>query len=537
MRSAGALHRLLDVLPAFDGDSRVVTRFTLVPGSRFDVDALAALERSGARTLPWEEALRGEHDLLLAASPKGELWQLSGPRALLPHGAGFNKTIADDGSAGVPSGLDTHYLLSDGKPWAALHALAHEEQVSRLACGSADAAQRAAVVGDPTLDRLLVSVSRRDDFRDALATGPRRLVVVTSTWGPESLFARRPELPAELCESLPYDSFQCALVLHPNGHSETGRFDLSRQLAPALAAGLVLAHPYEEWAALLVAADAVVTDHGSTALYAAALGRPVVAAYDGGNELIPDSPMARLLAASPRLSTPSELPGVLSAARAVDTREPVALAFAHRGQALARLRHHLYRLIGLAPPTGPVRAQPLPRPTTVPRRPSAFAVRAEVSGGRIVVERFPVHTREHVHHVAAEHSVAEQREVQSAAVLWRRAADAAVRPRSSTWTADGWTAHALAEAPLCRTAVAVLTTRRCLLRHRTAGLLSLRLEPHRAGGRVSYADPVAVASAVHAWLGRGPAPTLPASLLCDTGPVTVRVHLTPVDTDDLNYEL
>ncbi|MGW5679904.1 translation initiation factor 2, partial [Streptomyces sp. NPDC003860] len=426
VRSAGALHRLLDVLPAFDGDSRVVTRFTLVPGSRFDVEALSALERAGARTLPWEDALRGEHDLILAASPKGEVRRLSGPRALLPHGAGFNKAVADDGSAGLPSGLDPHYLLADGSPWAALHALAHEEQVSRLAHGSPVAARRAAVVGDPTLDRLLASLPRREDFRDALETGSRKLVVLTSTWGPESLISRRPELPAELGELLPCDAFQFALVLHPNVHSDTGRFDLSRQLAPALAAGLVLARPYEEWAALLVAADAVVTDHGSTALYAAAIGRPVVAAYDGGHELIPDSPMARLLAASPRLTTTSRLPGVLTAARAVDTREIAADAFAHQGQALARLRHHLYQLIGLAPPTGPVRARPLPRPATVPRGRSAFAVRVEVSGERIAVERFPVHTREHVHHLAAEHSGAGQREVQSAAVLWRRAEDAAV---------------------------------------------------------------------------------------------------------------
>src|SRR5689334_12915949 len=46
VRSAGALHRLLDVLPVFEGDSRITTRFTLVPGSHFDVDALAALDRS-----------------------------------------------------------------------------------------------------------------------------------------------------------------------------------------------------------------------------------------------------------------------------------------------------------------------------------------------------------------------------------------------------------------------------------------------------------------------------------------------------------
>ncbi|GGZ13083.1 hypothetical protein GCM10010387_01320 [Streptomyces inusitatus] len=540
VRSAGALHRLLDVLPAFDGDSRVVTRFTLVPGSRFDVDALSALDRAGARTLPWEEALRGAHDLILAASPKGELRRLSGPRALLPHGAGFNKTITDDGSAGVPSGLDPHYLLADGGPWAGLHALAHEEQVSRLERTSPVAARHAAVVGDPTLDRLLASAPRREDFRDALETGPRRLIVLTSTWGPESLVSRRPGLAADLSGLLPYDSFQLALVLHPNEHSDTGLFDLSRRLAPALSAGLVLSRPHEEWAALLIAADAVITDHGSTALYAAALGRPVIDAYDGGHELIPDSPMARLLAASPGLPAAPELPDALRAALAVDTRTLAAGAFSRQGQALTRLRHHLYRLLGLTPPPGPVRTRAFPRPSTAPRRPSAFAVRTEVSGERITVQRFPAHTREHVHHLAAEHPTAGQREAQSASVLWRRAQDTAAHPHSTAWTvwtAGGWTAHALAESPACRTAVAVLTPRRCLLRHRAAGLFSLRLEPHRDAGRVSYADPAAVASAVHAWLGTGASHAPPVSLLCDTGAITVRVHLETAVADDLDYEL
>ncbi|MEK8143893.1 hypothetical protein NKH18_23995 [Streptomyces sp. M10(2022)] len=44
--------------------------------------------------------------MVLTASPKGELHELSGPRALLPHGAGFNKSINNDGSPDVPSGLD-----------------------------------------------------------------------------------------------------------------------------------------------------------------------------------------------------------------------------------------------------------------------------------------------------------------------------------------------------------------------------------------------------------------------------------------------
>lgn len=311
--------------------------------------------------------------------------------------------------------------------------------------------------------------------------------------------------------------------------------DLSRGLAPALAAGLVLPRPYEEWAALLVAADAVVTDHGSTALYAAALGHPVINAYDGGHELLPDSPMAQLLAAVPRLPAATELPDALRAALALDTRGPASRAFSHRGQALSLLRRHLYRLLELSPPNGPLEARAFPPPTVVPARPRAFAVRAEVSEDRIGLERFPPHTRESVHHVAAEYPGAGLRETQSAAVLWRRA-DGSPHAHATAWTAGGWTARVLADAQSCRTAVAVLTRRRCLLRHRTAGAVSLRIVPHHEAGRVSYADPTAVASAVHAWLSRNTAHPLPVSLLCDTGPISVRVDLARADADDLDYE-
>ncbi|GAA1927910.1 hypothetical protein GCM10009753_71990 [Streptantibioticus ferralitis] len=524
------------MLPVFEGDERILVRFTLVPGSAFDADALAALERSGARTIMWEEARDGKHDLILAASPKGALRVLSGPAALLPHGAGFNKTVSEEGSPHLPSGLDPHHLLADGEPWAALHALAHDDQLTRLTEYCPSAAARAAVVGDPTLDRLLGSLAHRENYRSALGTGERRLIVLTSTWGPESLLARRPELPGELINRLPYDEYQLALVLHPNEYSRTGTFDLSRQLAPALAAGLTLARPHEEWAALLVAADAVVTDHGSAALYAAALGRPVIGAYGGGSELIPGSPMARMLSRVPQLAEAADLLDVLPAAEAHDVRDFADAAFALPGQSLRRLRSELYRLLGLRPRSAPVTPHPLPHPAA-PQRPRAFAVRAEVSGLRISVARFPPCTSEEVHHLAAEHPESGQRHVQSASVLWRRARPTSPAPHTSAWTAAGWTTRVLDEAPGCRTAAAVLSPERCLVRHRSLGPLSVRIEPCRTTDRVLRADPGAVLSAIHAWLGATQQWAPPVSLVCDIGPLTVRVRLAQADEADLDYEL
>ncbi|WP_228717910.1 translation initiation factor 2 [Kitasatospora acidiphila] len=540
VRSATALHRLLDVLPVFDGDDRIASRFTLVPGSDFDVDALAALEHAGARLIPWDEARRGGHDLVLSASPKGAVWALSGPRVLLPHGAGFNKAISGDGSPGIPSGLDPHYLLADGEPWASLHALAHGDQLARLAEHCPPAAARAAVVGDPTLDRILGSVIHREGYRAALGTGDRRLVVLTASWGPESLLSRHPGLPAELVGGLPCDDYQFALVLHPNEYSRIGEFDLARQLAPALAAGLVLAGPHQEWAALLIAADAVITDHGSTALYAAALGRPVIGAYDGGDELIPGSPMADLLAKAPHLGDPAELPEALRQAVAQDARPAAEAAFALPGESLPRLRHELYRLLQLEPPAAAPTIRQLPQPSAAPTPPSAFAVQIpQLTGHHITVERYPSFRSGPVHHRAAAHPDAGLRQVQSAAVLWRHAQrqDSATPAPNSAWTAAGWTAHVLAELPGRRTAAAILGADRCLIRHHRAGLVAVRIEPNRADGRVRRADPTAVVSAVHAWLNANSAWTAPTSLDCRVGRLAVRVELAAPGATDLDHEL
>ncbi|GAA1976131.1 translation initiation factor 2 [Kitasatospora viridis] len=539
VRSAGALNRVLDVLPVFAGDRRIACRVTLVPGSEFGVEALAAVERAGVRVLTWAQALAGAHHLVLSASPKGALRALSGPRVLVPHGAGFNKSIPDEGSPDTPSGLDPHFLLDDGEPLAALHGLAHANQLDRLAEYCPPAADRAAVVGDPTLDRVLASLPYREAHRSVLGTGGRRLVVLTSTWGAESLLARRPELPRELLAVLPHDAYQVGLVLHPNAYSTVGSFDLSRRLAPALAAGLVLAEPHEEWAALLVAADAVVTDHGSTALYAAAAGCLVVNAYDGGAELLPGSPMAALLDGAPRLAGPAGLPEALAAGTdGDDGRKLARAAFELPGESLPRLRRELYRLLGLRPPAVPLEARPFPSPAAPRPGPAALAVRALVDGDQVTVERFPADTPEPAHHLAAEHPQAGPRALQSAAVLWRRARTAPPAPHSSSWTAAGWTGRMLAEHPACVTAAVVLDAGRCLLRHRSTGPWSVRIAPCRADGRVLRADPAAVLSAVHAWLATAPAaPPREAELRCQAGPFTVRVELARPTPAELEQEI
>ncbi|WP_438490379.1 translation initiation factor 2 [Streptomyces sp. S186] len=547
-RSAVALHRLLDVLPVFSGDDRIERRFTLVPGSEFGIEALAALDAIGARCVPWDEALRTPYDLTLAASPKGQLDRLRGPLVLLPHGAGFGKALPEEGTADSASGLDAAYLLRRGAPLAALHALAHPRQVAELAAGCPAAAERATVVGDPTLDRLLASAGLRDRYRAALGTGGRRLVVLTSTWGPESLLARHPHLPTRLRTELPADSYQLALIMHPNDYSRSGLHDLAERLAPARDAGLLTPRPYEEWAAVLVAADAVLTDHGSTALYAAALDRPLLAVCDGGDELIPGSPMARLLDAVPALSLPSQGPEEWAGtariaediARVVAEHRPGAVralaepAFAEQGRALALLRTELYARLGLTPPGIPAEPRLLPVPRVPAGAPAVHAVSATVDGDRVCVERRPPHYDGPAAHLAAEENAASVRHARSAAVLFRRARGAPADAPGAVdgWTVDGWIAWALDRYPGRRTAAVVLSASHCVLRRRGGPLLSARIGAATEGGRVFRPDPAAVVSAVHCWLAATGAPSLPATLDCRIGDRSYPVRVAPATDDE-----
>ncbi|WP_200308496.1 translation initiation factor 2 [Streptomyces adelaidensis] len=523
MRSAVALHRLLDVLPVFQGDHRIRRRFTLTPGSDFGIDALAVLEAAGARTVPWRTALGTTYDLIVAASPKGPLDRLRGPLVLLPHGAGFNKTVSGEGAQDSASGLDPAYLIRDGRPLAALHAFAHPGQTARLAERCPQVADRVAVVGDPTLDRVLDSRTLRDRYRTALGTGDRRLVVLLSTWGPESLLARRPTLPEELCHELPVDEYQLALIAHPNAHSDPGSFELAERLPREV----VLARPHEEWAAVLVASDAVISDHGSTALYAAALDRPVVGAYDGGTELLAGTPMHRLLGSVPRLRAPGELGAALDAHRPGVPSAAARTAFdtALRGRALERLREELYGRLGIEPRTpAPVpRLLPVPRPPVDPL-PAVHGVRVEVAGDLLSVERRPARADgPPPHHLAAEADAAGARAVESAGLLYRTSPGDA----PGLWLPGEWTAEALARHPGCRTAGVILSPDRCLVRRRAAPdtVLESRVEPVREGDRLLLPDPAAILSAVHALPDAAFAGAVHTDFGCRVGPRTYRVRL------------
>ncbi|QEU97631.1 hypothetical protein CP970_28440 [Streptomyces kanamyceticus] len=377
--------RILEVLPALlRGDARITVVFAHDPGSAFSDGSMDLLHDSGCRVMPWEQLSYVEPDLILSASEHIDLPAGHCPVLVLPHGVGFQKYVPDSrASRERLSGVVPDELLEAGRAWLAV---SHPEQERQLTAAHPKTAGRTLLVGDPCLDELLVSEDRRKDYRDALGIQDnQRLVMVSSTWGPTSLIARNPELPARLLGQLPWDTHRVGLILHPNVWSAHGAWHIRTLQAAALDAGLLLMPPVHDWRPALVAADAVIGDHGSVTLYGAALGRPTALAAHG-SEAVPGTASADLARIAPRLDPAggllAQVDGLMRdhAGRRHDPyADVVARAFEPPGTALARLREAVYDLLRLPLPATEA---PRPRALTTPADP-ATPVTSWIVGTRL----------------------------------------------------------------------------------------------------------------------------------------------------------
>ncbi|MGH3325648.1 MAG: hypothetical protein ACRDOV_14670, partial [Streptomyces sp.] len=314
--------RLLDVLPLFHDDFRVQLLATCTGSSPFQAGVPELLADAGLPVLPWEQAVRTPVDLAVSASYGGRLEDIQGKLAVLSHGAGYNKRLAapDTGhrtpDTGRPSpgpgqppvfGLSPEWLLHDGRPVADATVLSHPEQLDRLRAACPEAAPSAVLAGDPCYDRLLAARPDRDRFRRALGVTPgRRLVLLSSTWNPDSLFGDGgedvlPALLSRLTAALPADEYRLVAALHPNIWHGHGPGQIHGWLNRARHAGLTLVPPLAGWRQALLAADLVLGDQGSVTYYAAALGTPVLLCAASGDGLGADSPVAAFVRTAPRL--------------------------------------------------------------------------------------------------------------------------------------------------------------------------------------------------------------------------------------------
>ncbi|WDZ87288.1 hypothetical protein [Micromonospora cathayae] len=374
VHTMASCQRLLDVVGPVEEDPRVQVVFTVAPDV-FNRPVARFLDRLGALVLPWEMAVRERFDLALAAS-LGSLQRVHAPLLVMAHGAGRGKRVRPRPAGGPPSteppvyGLDAQRLTHDGRPVATALALAHHAELTVLGRQCPEAVPTAVVVGDPCFDRLVTSLPLRGRYRRALGLADdQQLVVVSSTWGQDGLFARWPELLPQLIAQLPASGFRTAALLHPAIWAAHGHRQIRAWLRDCLAAGLLLPDPAEDWRSLLVAADQVLGDHGSVTTYAAAVGRPVLTLPARPEVVNGGSPQALVTAAAGRLDPDRELAPQLRAIRPVD-RQAVTEALTGRpGEAARLLTATMYRLLRLP---GRERHRPV-EPVAEPR-PERWAV-------------------------------------------------------------------------------------------------------------------------------------------------------------------
>ncbi len=141
--------------------------------------------------------------------------------------------------------------------------------------------------------------------------------------------------------------------MHPNIWHGHGAWQIRAWLQNCLDQGLGLLPPEADWRAALVAADLILADHGSLAVYATAVGRPLLLTGTTP-ELDPGSPGAMLAAIAPRLRPGRSLLRQLSRAEASyrpDLFAPVTARITSQpGRFDPNMRELMYRLLRLRPP-------------------------------------------------------------------------------------------------------------------------------------------------------------------------------------------
>ncbi|MCK2236608.1 MULTISPECIES: hypothetical protein [unclassified Crossiella] len=272
--------------------------------------------------------------------------------------------------------------------------LSHEEQLTRLTQAVPQTAGHTLVAGDPCFDRLLAGAPLRPSYRATLGTtDTQRLLLVTSTWGPDSLYGNDPLLIRRLLEALPLDDYRIAVALHPAVWDAHSRWQLKRWLADCTRAGAIVLPPEEGWRAATIAADLIIGDHSSLSFYAAALGRPVLLATAPANAVDPDSAVGKFLAIAPKLAPDADLRSTID--HTITTHDPAttrsvtSLATSAPGQSASLLRKAFYDLLALPEPTTPAHLAAPPLPPAAPEPVAAQLVQVDLDLPKATITRHP----------------------------------------------------------------------------------------------------------------------------------------------------
>ncbi|MCX2729795.1 hypothetical protein OOZ19_06060 [Saccharopolyspora sp. NFXS83] len=393
-----AATRLFDVLGLWSGDHRVQTAFTCTRTSAFTTGTEELLRERGIEPIPWEQAVEREFDLAVAASYGGPLHALRAPLIVLPHGMGYNKFAPGarhrESARNPVFGLSESTLVHDGRLVPSVAVLSHAEQRERLREYCPEALDVALIAGDPCFDRMLASRPLRETYRQRFAADPdRRVVVVSSTWGGESLLARCPTLVARLARRLPLDEYRIVVALHPNIWSAHTPWQVRGWTEEWTRAGATVLPPHEGWRAALVAADVTIGDHGSVTFYSAALGVPVLLASAPVEAVDAVSPIARFLRAAPRLDPDGDLPTQIESAITAHQPDRYDSIVEHTtsvpGESARLLRSTVYERLKLDEPFFEAETIAVPVPPAAPTEPSSQVVHLKVDEHQAVATRLP----------------------------------------------------------------------------------------------------------------------------------------------------
>ncbi|MFE6666183.1 hypothetical protein ACFVFH_21835 [Streptomyces sp. NPDC057697] len=544
--------RLLDVLPLFDDDLRVQLLVTCTGSSAFAAGTAELLADTGIPVLPWEQAAETRVDLVVSASFGGQLDVFSGKLTILSHGVGYTKRLATPdagrrtpdagrrtpdagrrtpdagsgaraGAAPAPVfGLAPEWLLTPrGTPLADALVLSHPEQAERLRAACPEAAPTAVLAGDPCYDRMLAARPYRARFRRALGVRPgQRLVLLNSTWNPQSLFGdggRPPEggdviaaLLDRFADEFPVDEYRFAAVLHPNIWHGHGPGQIRSWLDRARRAGMALIDPLDGWRQALLAADAVIGDHGSVTYYAAALGTPVLLGAAPLDALDPDAPISSFMREAPRLVPEAPLAPQIEEliVRHRPLPGPAAFTTSVPGESAVRLRRLFYSMMGAPEPDRPASLEPLPLPgyeaatVTVP-----LHVLSRVLGpGEVAISRWAGRSPADGGsgpggelHIAVHEDTRDADRLDLADLVFRDGAPDDPRFGSPSL----WTAEVLRRHPGCALAAYTTGPSACVVRVRGRAPLRLAAVPGSGAQNGPAVDPAVYASALHAWLAAG----------------------------------
>ncbi|WP_194904094.1 hypothetical protein [Catenulispora rubra] len=147
----------------------------------------------------------------------------------------------------------------------------------------------------------------------------------------------------------------------------------------------------------MIAADAVIGDHGSVTLYAAALGRPTALACFSWEEIAPDTPTAALTGAAAGFAAEKpvwpQVEALIEAAghgRVPEQAEALAArAFHHQGRSLDRISTIAYRLMDLPAPARGQEATAVPLPSRPESAPTSWYFQGDISNDEVAILRWP----------------------------------------------------------------------------------------------------------------------------------------------------